>query len=160
MAPVRPLAPREELALRYQSIAGAVAAAACVAGLALAVTSAEAADTPTGFVCNFEAGTTLTYAEAKFHRAIATPMSFEIADIDLDGQKAGLVTPKGRGQLRVVRALNANHYLEVVAEGFLNITTIYDRDPAAGSHPAVHSRHFGLFGEPVVAQYQGFCLPK
>lgn len=122
-----------------------------------AATSAEAAG---GFACTFKTGTTLTYGDGKFKRQVAKPLSFEIAAIDLDGQKADLVTPKGRGTLRVVRALNANHFLEVIAEGFLNITTVYDLDSKTKSHPAVHSRHFGLFGEPVVAQYQGQCVPK
>jgi hypothetical protein len=135
------------------------AALVAMAGLACGPAATLAADA-TGFTCTFKNGTTLNYSNAKYRRTIAKPLAIEIAGIDLDGQKAELVTPKGRGSLRVVRALNANHYLEVVAEGFLNITTIYDRDAKAGSHPAVHSRHFGLFGEPVVAQYHGFCLPK
>lgn len=108
----------------------------------------------------FRAGTTLSYTNSKFKRAVAKPLAFEIASIDLASQKAELVTSKGRGEVKIVRALNANHYLEVVAEGFLNITTIYDLDANAKAHPAVHSRHFGLFGEPVVAQYQGFCTSK
>ena len=33
------------------------------------------------------------------------------------------------GALKIVRAINANHFLEVVNEGFLNLTTIYDKDP-------------------------------
>jgi len=126
----------------------------------LGAASAHAADTTPGFACNFKAGTTLSYANAKYRRTIAKPLAFDIAAIDFDGQKAELVTPKGRGTLRVVRAINANHFLEVVGEGFLNITTVYDLDPKAKAHPAVHSRHFGLFGEPVIAQYHGFCLPK
>ena len=133
-----------------------IAAALLIAG-ALAAPSANAAG---GFACTFRTGTTLTYGDGKFKRQVAKPLAFEIASIDLDGQKAELVTPKGKGTLRVVRALNANHFLEVIAEGFLNITTVYDFDAKAKAHPAVHSRHFGLFGEPVVAQYQGQCLPK
>lgn len=121
---------------------------------------AYAADAATNFICTFKAGSTLSYTNAKFKRAIAKPLAFDIGSIDLAGQKAELVTPKGRGELKIVRALNANHFLEVVAEGFLNITTVYDFDATAKAHPAVHSRHFGLFGEPVVAQYQGFCTSK
>ena len=60
-------------------------------------------------------------------------------------------------RLRIVQAVNAMHFLEVVTEGFLHITTVYDKDPAKGAYPAVHSRHFGLFGQPLVTQYQGFC---
>jgi len=59
-----------------------------------------------------------------------------------------------------VRALNANHFLEVANEGFLNLTTVYDKDPTTGTHPAVHSRHLGVLGEPVFAQYAGFCTEK
>jgi len=128
--------------------------------VAIGSVTADAAETTPGFACTFKIGTTLTYDKSKFRRAVAKPLAFEIATVDLEAQKAELVTSKGRGALRIVRALNANHYLEVVGEGFLNITTVYDRDARTGSHPAVHSRHFGLFGEPVVAQYQGFCLPK
>ena len=128
--------------------------------VAIGSVPANAAETASGFACSFRIGTTLTYDKSKFRRAVAKPLAFEIAAVDLEAQKAELVTAKGRGALRIVRALNANHYLEVVGEGFLNITTVYDRDARTGNHPAVHSRHFGLFGEPVVAQYQGFCLPK
>ena len=128
-------------------------------GMLMAAVAAKAAD-PTGFTCDFRMGTTLDYKNAKFTRKTAKPLAFAIEAIDLEGQKAELVTDKGRGSLKVVRALNANHYLEVVGEGFLNITTIYDFDPKAKAHPAAHSRHFGLFGQPIIAQYQGFCKPK
>jgi hypothetical protein len=123
---------------------------------------ASAEDGPTAFTCAFKAGTTLTYNKAKssFRKVAAKPLNFDVSAIDLAGQKAELTSKSGKGPLRIVRALNANHYLEVVGEGFLNITTIYDRDAKTGGHPAVHSRHFGLFGEPVVAQYQGFCKGK
>jgi hypothetical protein len=60
----------------------------------------------------------------------------------------------------VVQAVNATHFLEVVTEGFLHITTVYDKDDAKGAYPAVHSRHFGLPGQPIVTQYQGFCEAK
>ena len=63
----------------------------------------------------------------------------------------------GTGPLRIVQAVNAMHFLEVVTEGFLHVTTVYDKDEAKGAYPAVHSRHFGLFGQPLVTQYQGFC---
>lgn len=137
-----------------------IAAVATAAALLLGPAVTDAADPPAGFTCTFKTGTTGTYAKGVYKRDPAEPLSFEVAGIDLETQTAKLVTAKGSGHLTVVRAINANHYLEAIAEGFLNMTTIYDRDPATGSHPAVHSRHFGLFGEPVVAQYLGFCLPK
>ena len=134
-------------------------------GLSLAVlvcAQAGAQDEPKGFDCVFETGTSLTYAKGAFATKPPEPLKFAITDVDLDGQSARLGTDvNGKsGSLKIVRAINANHYLEVVNEGFLNLTTVYDKDPTTGKHPAVHSRHFGVIGEPVVAQYAGFCTAK
>jgi len=111
--------------------------------------------------CTFDRGTSTTYEAGEFISKPAQPLTFEIADIDLEAQSARLLTSDGDGvgTLRVVRALNANHFLEVVNEGFLNLTTIYDLDAARGTYPAVHSRHLGLLGQPVFAQYSGQCKP-
>jgi hypothetical protein len=89
-----------------------------------------------------------------------SPLAFGIAAIDAQAQTAELKTLRGTGKLRVVRAVNAMHFLEVVTEGFLHVTTIYDKDEDVGAFPAVHSRHFGLFGQPIVTQYQGFCTAR
>ena len=109
--------------------------------------------------CTFDKGTTTTYESGEFQPKPSRPLTFEIADIDLAAQSARLLTGEGdgAGTLRIVRALNANHFLEVVNEGFLNLTTIYDLDPSRDSYPAVHSRHLGLLGQPVFAQYSGRC---
>jgi hypothetical protein len=118
-------------------------------------------DVPKHFACDFDKGYSWTYEAGKFQSAPPSDLSFEIGNIDLDKQSAFLILGgKESGTLRIVRALNANHFLEVANEGFLNLTTIYDRDPATGKYPAVHSRHFGLFGQPVFAQYAGTCTPK
>ncbi len=111
--------------------------------------------------CTFDRGTSTTYEAGEFTSKPAQPLTFEIADIDLDAQSARLLTGEGdgAGTLRIVRALNANHFLEVVNEGFLNLTTIYELDASRGTYPAVHSRHLGLLGQPVFAQYSGQCKP-
>jgi len=70
------------------------------------------------------------------------------------------VTERGTGHLRVVQAVNAMHFLEVVTEGFLHITTIYDKDEARGAYPAVHSRHFGLLGQPIVTHSRASARPR
>lgn len=117
---------------------------------------------PKGLMCSFTRGTSWSYDKGAFKTKASAPLKFEITDIDLDGQTARLVTD-GRekpGTLKIVRAINANHFLEVVNEGFLNLTTVYDKDAATGAHPAVHSRHFGVIGEPVFAQYAGSCTEK
>ena len=75
-------------------------------------------------------------------------------------QSAQLLTERGTGALRLVQAVNATHYLEVVTEGYLNVTTVYDKDEASGKYPAVHSRHLGILGQPVITHYQGFCEAK
>lgn len=121
------------------------------------VTTAAAAK---GYLCTFPGGTVNTFENEVYQAAPASPLSFEIGDVDLSSQKAALVTPKGKGELKIVRAIGANHFLEVITEGFLNITTIYEAPAADGSLPAAHSRHFGLLGQPVVSQYHGTCKPK
>ena len=116
---------------------------------------------PGALTCTFDNGTSVTYGGGAYQAAPAKGLAFDIGAIDLDGQRAVLATDKGgKAELRVVRAVNANHFLEVVNEGFLNTTTVYDADPKRNAHPAVHSRHLGLLGEPVVAQYYGFCTEK
>ena len=126
------------------------------------VAPAHAEDTPLSFACEFKTGTSWSYGKGEFQSKPPAPIAFEINEIDLEGQAARLHQVAGDGSrpLRIVRALNANHFLEVVNEGFLNLTTVYDKDPATGLFPAVHSRHFGLIGQPVFAQYTGTCREK
>jgi hypothetical protein len=134
--------------------------AAVLALLALA-TAAASADEPKAFACSFTAGVTHAYDKGKFTAEKASPLAFGIAGIDHNAQTADLRMEGGAGALRVVQAVNATHFLEVATEGFLNITTIYDKDETkGGAYPAVHSRHFGIVGQPIVTQYQGFCEAK
>ena len=117
-----------------------------------------AADEPKAFACSFTAGVTHAYDKGQFTAEKASPLDFGIAGIDHGAQTADLRMAGGTGALRVVQAVNATHFLEVATEGFLNITTIYDKDEAkGGAYPAVHSRHFAIVGQPIVTQYQGFC---
>jgi hypothetical protein len=120
---------------------------------------ANAAD-PKGYACTFKTGTAQVYGRGAFKAEVASPLLLELGSIDVAAQTALQIGDKGSVTLRVVRAVNALHFLEVVSEGFLNITTVYDRDDSIGAHPAVQSRHFGILGEPVVSQYQGFCQSK
>ena len=122
--------------------------------MSLSVSAAES------LVCTFPSGMVHTFENEVFQNAPANPLSFEIGDIDLRAQSASLVTAKGKGNLKIVRAIGANHYLEVITEGYLNVTTIYDGEASDGSLPAVHSRHIGLLGTPVVSQYYGTCKTK
>jgi hypothetical protein len=125
--------------------------------LSCALWTTCSADEPKAFACNFSQGVTHAYGNGKFAAERAVVLAFGIAAIDLGAQTADLQTERGTGHLRVVQAVNATHFLEVVTEGFLNVTTIYDKDDANGAYPAVHSRHFGILGQPLVAHYQGFC---
>lgn len=118
-------------------------------------------DFPKGFSCDFAQGYSWTYADGKYKSAPPADLAFDIGNVDLERQTASLVVEgKPANGLKIVRAINANHFIEVVNEGFLNLTTIYDPDPATGRYPAVHSRHFGLFGQPFFAQYAGSCAAK
>jgi hypothetical protein len=125
--------------------------------LLLPLASAAAADEPKAFACSFQAGIAHAYDQGRFTAEKAAPIAFGIAAIDARAQTAELKTEHGTGALRVVQAVNSTHFLEVAGEGFLNITTIYDKDDAKGTYPAVHSRHFAILGQPIVTQYQGFC---
>jgi hypothetical protein len=136
-----------------------------LSGLLVSATHALAAGDgppPPPLTCSFTAGNAGTYTAGAFTRTTAEPLSFDIDAIDLDAQTAKLsVAGKAGGKpLMAVRALNAIHVLEIAQEGFLNVTTVYDPETATGVRPAVHSRHFGLLGEPIFAQYTGFCAPK
>jgi len=130
--------------------------------VAFAAATARAEDEPKGYSCAFTTGAALSFKEGAFVSKAPEPLSFTITAVDLDKQTAQLNSEGSSkpGSLTIVRAINANHFLEVVNEGFLNLTTVYDKDAASGTYPAVHSRHFGVFGQPVVAQYAGTCTAK
>lgn len=141
------------------------ASVACFVLLAVNVVFVDAAraqDVSKDLKCTFETGHAWSYKEGEFSSKAPALLTFEITEINLDGQSARLLTDghDNPGTLKIVRAINANHFLEVVNEGFLNLTTVYDKDSATGAHPAVHSRHFGLLGQPVFAQYAGSCTAK
>jgi hypothetical protein len=135
---------------------------AAVAALLAVNPTAKAEDgLPAAYICAFENGNSWNYDAGAFKSVAASAIHFDISKIDLEKQTADLtVDGKAAGSLRVVRALNANSFLEVVDEGFLNLTTVYDLDPASGTYPAVHSRHFGVVGHPLFAQYAGSCKAK
>ena len=132
-----------------------------VAGVFATGVSAEEG-LPKSLSCAFTSGTSWSYEAGDFKSKVPTALSFTIDKIDLDGQSA-VLNANGEGvgaKLSVVRAINANHFLEAVNEGFLNLTTVYDKDASNGKYPAVHSRHFGLLGQPVFSQYTGFCTAQ
>ncbi len=129
----------------------------CCGALVLMSVAVKAADS---YSCVFPSGKVHTFENDVFQEDNASKLSFEIGDVKLDRQTAALITPQGKGDLKIVRAIGANHFLEVITEGFLNITTIYGAAASDGSFPAVHSRHIGLLGTPVVSQYHGTCKAK
>ena len=118
------------------------------------------AQEPKIYACSFASGTAHIYDQGRFKSEPAGTMAFEIGNIDADAQTAEMATPRGPIQLKTVQAVNAIHFLEVVGEGFLNVTTLYDREDVSEPFPAVHSRHFGVLGQPVVSQFLGVCQPK
>jgi len=132
--------------------------AACLACVLLGLGPAVA--DPTGFACTFREGTAHAYDKGQFAAEKVAPLSFGISAVNTAAQSADLRSERGTTALRLVQAVNATHFLEVATEGYLNITTIYDKDEASGKYPAVHSRHLGILGQPVVTQYQGFCEAK
>lgn len=107
--------------------------------------------------CTFTEGVVKTFEKGVYKEEKVEPLRFRIEEVDLVRQTAALRTEQGKGELKIVRAIGANHFLEVVTEGFLNMTTVYDAAKPGEPMPAVHSRHFGFFGAPFVSQYYGIC---
>lgn len=145
------------------SLGGGFAAVfAALFGLGMPELPAFAEEGPRILSCSFKEGASWTYDVGQFHSKVSNPLSFSIGDIDLEQQTATIrVTPDAKpGKLSVVRAINANHFIEAVNEGFINLTTVYDKDAATGTYPAVHSRHGGVLGSPVFGQYTGFCTDE
>ncbi|MEL6298688.1 MAG: hypothetical protein AAFQ45_08970 [Pseudomonadota bacterium] len=135
-------------------------AAIAAAGLTFAVGKAPAQPSGPTYDCMFEKGQVNSFEEGQFAGAATALLKFSIGAIDLKRQTATLSTESGSGTLRIVRAISANHYLEVITEGFLNVTTIYEPSERGAPSPAVHSRHVGLLGQPMSAHYTGFCTPR
>lgn len=126
--------------------------------LVMSVSCAIASD-PKSLICDFKIGSAHAYEKGGFKVEKAGAVTFRLAAIDPVRQTAEIASPRGSNGVRVVRAVNALHFIEIVGEGFMNVTTVYDLDQARKAHPAVHSRHFGLLGQPIVSQYRGFCVP-
>jgi hypothetical protein len=141
--------------------AAALAVAQAI-GLCVATGAMGAEDGPRNLSCSFKEGAAWTYDAGQFQSKASNPLSFSVGDIDLEKQTATIkATPDAKpGKLSVVRAINANHFIEAVNEGFLNLTTVYDKDGTTGKYPAVHSRHGGVLGSPVFGQYTGFCTDE
>jgi len=136
------------------SLAAAMLVTLCLTG----VTGARAeSPIPSVLQCTFSEGQVRSLENGAFTVEPAADLIFDIGNVDLAAQTAELITDKGSDQLRIVRAINANHFLEVVTEGFLNLTTVFEPVDNSGKWPAVHSRHFGLLGQPVLTHYTGFC---
>jgi hypothetical protein len=122
--------------------------------------SAASANDPKTYTCTFNAGSAYAFEGGGFKSEPAGDVAFVVTDLSAEQQTAK-VTGGGRTTtVRLVRAVNAVHVLEAVGEGYLNMTTIYDRDSAGTTHPAVHSRHNAVLGQPVIAQYRGSCAPS
>jgi hypothetical protein len=134
-----------------------------VLGLALFVglsAPAAATEEAKAYTCTFKLGEAHAYSKGRFKPTKAGPVTLEIAGVNYAKQEAELVSGERRSILRIIRAVNAVHFLEAVGEGYLNLTTIYDRDAGSATYSAVHSRHFALLGQPIVSQYRGTCLAK
>jgi hypothetical protein len=130
-----------------------------IVAVLVSATATVAAD-PKAYVCTFPTGASNAFSNGAFKPEAAGNVALEITDIAADQQTATLKSGGRIGGLRVVRAVNALHFLEAGGEGYLNITTVYERDGEGAAAPAVHSRHFGVLGQPVVSQYLGSCVAK
>ena len=123
------------------------------------------ADLPAALTCTFKDGGAWAYEKQSFLPKSAEGLSFAIADIDRGAMTARLDRKEGLVVLRMVQAVDAHHFIEVGVEGYLNLTTVYEKQ-SDGQFPAVHSRHVAVLGEPLrdwdvsrPAPYFGFEIP-
>lgn len=135
--------------------------AACLTVILLAqlqTGTASGAELPKSFDCHFETGGAWAFDDGKFTEEKVKALDLKIVT-GKQGGTAVLKTDAGTVKLKHVAALDANHFLEVTVGGYLNITTIFDEKLKTGGFSAVHSRHFGVLGKPLVSQYRGICRP-
>lgn len=148
----------------WRTITGSLAMLVAImsAGVAAATPADAAAADAKSLACEFSSGQSSTFDGGAFKTKAPAPLNFLVVDIDVDKQTARISTGDAgtMGNLKIVRALNAIHFIEVLNEGFLTLTTVYDIDTGGGTHPAVHSRHMGVLGQPVVAHYTGTCSAR
>ena len=131
---------------------------ALFSSVAIVPASARADENAKGFACEFTSGIAGSYENGTFTSKPSAALKMTIENIDLGKQSATLHAEGSMGgKLAIARAIGANHFLEVANEGYWNITTIYDTDRKTGLNPAVHSRHLGVVGQPLFAQYTGTC---
>ena len=117
----------------------------------------KAEKSPSAYICDFSEGGAWTYEAGKYTPEGGKKLNLEIHHDQNNAEVASLKTSDGKAALKRVAALDANHYLEVTVGGYLNITTIFDQDSSKAGYPAVHSRHLGILGRPVISQYRGIC---
>ena len=127
--------------------------------VALLFSTAAEADPrpPTAFTCVFKQGAVWSFEKGTFRPQEVSRLQVEIVRIDREKQTAEIKSEGGTSPLRIVLSLNGVHFIEAGVDGFLNVTTVYQREGATGMWPAAHSRHFGVLGQPLVSQYLGQC---
>ena len=82
--------------------------------------TANASD-PKALACTFASGRAHTFEKGRFKPVKASAVKIAIGDIDADKQTAKLLGGGGATALRVVRAVNALHFIEIVGEGPHNV---------------------------------------
>ncbi len=128
-----------------------------ILSLMVPLRNAMAEKLPNAFDCHFKQGGAWTHEDGKYLEEKVKELDLYIRNANAGAGNAMLKTDNGSAKLKHVAALDANHYLEVTVGGYLNITTIFDQSSKDGGYPAVHSRHFGVLGKPIISQYRGIC---
>ena len=141
---------------RAVPLAAVVAIAIALAPANAPATHAQASDLPSALACTFLDGGAWSFEKGAFAPKSVDKFAFVMRDIERSAMTARLERKDGLAMLRMVQAVDALHFIEVGVEGYLNLTTVYEKQPN-GDHPAVHSRHVAVLGEPLVSQYRGTC---
>lgn len=139
--------------------------------LALAVTlllgtTAAAQETPwdkvTTLACTFPVRSVNDWREDLPHPHVKSEQeefSFGLEGINLAKGTAQMVGVGGSAGVVVVPAAESLHFMESMASGNMNLTTVFNARTRDGRFKAVHSRHMKII-DPLPSQAYGFCRIK
>jgi hypothetical protein len=111
------------------------------------------------FRCNFSDGISTNWDSGKPSLTKDARMAEMVFD-QLDTQKGSgrLIGNAGVENIQTLSGDKSIHIIEITPTRNMNITTIFapvKKNP--NLHPAVHSRHINLMGEPLTSQFVGLC---
>jgi len=129
---------------------------AIVITLVAAFSSATAAEAPMpkSLKCEFTSGVFHAWGEETKINSDKLEMVFD--SIDAKARTARIIGNAGAEDVAVILTPDHLSFMEITGAGNINLTTVY---LSPSELRAVHSRHVGLDGWPLLSQSYGICRP-